>query len=98
VRDGKPKYVKVAGNKSGVFGFRKLDLVKWGNPFVTGEAILLFYDNDEAGRHGVKRMRVNKNIMEAGVMEGFKDLNEMLVRGMDINQWVCRRVEKLGLV
>jgi DNA primase len=136
--EGKPKYVKVAGSKSGVFGFRNLrgadiigisegeidcltleqeagdllgactlgsaadhfrnlDFARWGVPFILAEAILLFFDNDEAGKRGAKRMRVNRKVMGAGIMAGFKDLNEMLVRGEDVGGWVYRKMVEVVL-
>jgi hypothetical protein len=136
--DGKPKYVKVAGSKSGVFGFRNLclnglvgvtegeidcltleqeagkllgactlgsaadhfgslDLLRWGAPLITAQAILLFYDNDQAGKTGSQRMDVSQVSYVVGTLQGYKDLNEVLVKGVDVGEWVCRKVEGLGL-
>jgi hypothetical protein len=30
-------------------------------------------------------------------LQGYKDLNEVLVKGVDVGEWVCRKVEGLGL-
>ena len=58
----------------------------------------MFYDNDVAGKRGAERLSVNRDFVVVGAKAGFKDVNEMLVNGEDINGWVCRAIEGAGLV
>ena len=52
--------------------FKNLDLLRWGAPFITAQAILIFYDNDRAGKTGAERMDVSKVSYVVGALEGYR--------------------------
>lgn len=128
---GKPKYVKAAGSKSGVFGFRdlpgsemiaitegevdcmtlhqeagdvlgvctlgsanegfkNLDLAAWGLPFITAGRILTLFDNDEPGRLGARKFFDIDKLVNGRPLEGYKDINEMLVGKEDVFRWIVK--------
>jgi DNA primase len=76
---------------------KNLDLVRWGFPFVAADTIFLFFDNDDSGRRGAQRLGVIDKAICEKPPDGFKDINEMHCRGLDIPAWFCRLVEKYHL-
>lgn len=72
------------------------DLLYW-----TGSAAHLAacYDNDDAGREG--SLALQKNLPRLKIMslpDLFHDINDAHLAGFDLADWLCREVERLGII
>lgn len=66
---------------------------------ITAAHLTLVFDNDEAGREGSARFQ--EKLPRAKILslpDEYNDVNEMHLTGGDLAVWLCREVERLGIV
>jgi hypothetical protein len=74
------------------------DLATWGPYLVALERILAVYDDDQAGRAGLKALQEMSERVEAlRLPPGAKDINDFVLHGGDLWTWLRGEVQRLGL-
>jgi DNA primase len=74
------------------------DLATWGPYLVALERILAVYDDDQAGRAGLKALQEMSERVEAvHLPPGAKDINDFVLHGGDLWTWLRGEVQRLGL-
>ncbi len=72
------------------------DLLRW---HTTAAYTCLVFDNDEQGQDGARRFQEHlPRVKIMNLPDGYKDLNEAHLAGLDLAGWLCRETERLGIV
>lgn len=71
------------------------ELMRW---YYQAKYVLVCFDSDDAGKEGALKFQEKLPNVRIVSLDGYKDINDAFLGGMDLAGWLCREVERLGIV
>ncbi len=72
------------------------ELLRW---MYTAKHTLVVFDNDEAGQQGALAFQERApSVRILNLPDEHHDINDAALAGLDLNDWLCRECERLGIV